>query len=132
MYMRIQNTAQRRRFSRLRQVLRQVAGELPQLVKPVLDDRPVIKGSVYEIQRRCGKPGCRCARGALHRSMVLSTSEHGRTKLRTIPRGSLTAVRQKVAAYQQIRRARARLVKTHQKMIEIIDQIEALRREEMK
>ena len=130
--MRIQNTAQRRRFSRLRQVLRQLAGEVSQRVAPVLADRPVIKGSVYEIQRRCGKPGCKCARGELHKSMVLSTSAQGHTKLRTIPRGSLTDVRRKVAAYQQIRRARARLVKTHQKMLEIIDQIEALRREEMK
>ena len=130
--MRIQEVAQRRRFSRLRQVLRQLAGEVSQLVQPVLVDRPVIKGSVYEIQRRCGKPGCRCARGELHKSMVLSTSEQGRTKLRTIPRGRVTDVRQKVAAYRQIRRARARLVKTHQQMLEIIDAIEVLRREEMK
>lgn len=130
--MHIQDTTQRRRFSRLRQTLRQLAGELPQLVKPVLEDQPVIKGSVYEIKRRCGKPGCRCARGELHKSMVLSASEQGRTKLRAIPRGRVTAVRQKVAAYQRIRRVRARLVKTHQKMIEIIDQIEELRREELK
>jgi len=130
--MHIQDITQRRRFSRLRQALRQLAGELPQLVKPVLEDRPVIKGSVYEIKRRCGKPGCKCARGELHKSMVLSASEQGRTKLRAIPRGRLTAVRRKVAAYQRIRRVRARLVKTQQKMIEIIDQIEELRREEMK
>lgn len=130
--MNIQDITQRRRFSRLRQALLQLAGELPQLVKPVLEDGPVIKGSVYEIKRRCGKPGCKCARGQLHKSMVLSASEQGRTKLRVIPRGSVTAVRRKVAAYQRIRRLRARLVKTHQKMIEIIDQIEKLRREEMK
>lgn len=130
--MRIQGTTQRRRFSRLRQALHRLAEELPQLVKPVLADRPLIKGSVYEIKRRCGKPGCKCARGELHRSMVLSASEQGRTKLRAIPRGRLTDVRQKVAAYQQIRRVRARLVKRHQKMLEIIDRIEALRREEMK
>ena len=130
--MRIQASTQRRRFSRLRQALLQLAGELPQLVKLVLADRAVIKGSVYEIKRRCGKPGCKCARGELHKAMVLSTSEQGRTKLRVIPRGRLTDVRQKVAAYQQIRRVRAQLVKTHQKMLEIIDQIEALRREEMK
>jgi hypothetical protein len=131
--MSIQEAVQRRRFSRLRQVLHQLVEELPRLIKPVLADRPVIKGSVYEIKRRCGKPGCKCARGeALHKSMVLSTSEQGRTKLRTIPRGSLTDVRQKVVAYQQIRRFRTQLVKTHQKMLEIIDEIEALRREEMK
>ena len=130
--MNIQDITQRRRFSRLRQTLRQLAGELPHLVKPVLEDGPVIKGSVYEIKRRCGKPGCKCVRGQPHKSMVLSASEQGRTRLRVIPRGSVTAVRQKVAAYQRIRRVRARLVKTHQKMIEIIDQIEELRREEMK
>ena len=131
MYMRIQNTTQRRRHSRLQQTLRQLAGGMPQLIEPVLLDRPVIKGSVYEIKRRCGKPGCKCARGELHKTMVLSTSEQGRTKLRTIPRGNLTDVRQRVTAYKQIRRIRARLVKTHEKMIEIIDEIEALRREEM-
>ena len=130
--MRIQGTTQRRRFSRLRQALRRLAEELPQLVEPMLGDRPLIKGSVYEIKRRCGKSGCRCTRGELHKSMVLSASEQGRTKLRVIPRGSLRAVRRKVAAYQQIRRARARLVKIHQKMLEIMDEIEALRREEMK
>ena len=131
--MSIQEAIQRRRFSRLRQALHQLVEELPKLIKPVLSDRPVIKGSVYEIKRRCGKPGCKCAHGEeLHKSMVLSTSEQGRTKLRTIPRGHLTDVRQKVAAYQQIRRFRTRLVKTHQKMLEIIDEIEALRREEMK
>lgn len=130
--MHIQGTTERRRFSRLRQALRQLAEGLPQLVKPMLDDRTVIKGSVYEFKRRCGKPGCRCSRGELHKAMVLSTSEQGHTKLRTIARGDLTDVRRRVTAYQQIRRARARLVKTHQKMLAIIDEIEALRREEMK
>jgi hypothetical protein len=130
--MSIQKATTRRRFARLRQTLLRLAEEIPALIQPVLSDRPVIKGSVYNLQRRCGKARCTCTRGELHRSTVLSSSQEGRTRLQIIPHGHLTEVRQRVALYQKIRRVRARLVKTHSKMIEIIDQIEAMRREEMK
>ena len=127
----IQSKAARETFSRLRQSLRHLLNEMRQLVEPFFSDRPVIKGTVYELRRRCGKPGCKCARGELHARMVVSASEKGKTRLRVIPRGFLVEAQQKVGRYQQLRQIRARLVAIHREMLRVLDQMEAMRREEL-
>jgi len=127
----IQNKSAREKFSRLRQSLRQLVNEMKQLVEPFFSDRPVIKGTVYELRRKCGKPGCKCAQGELHARMVVSASEKGRTRLRVIPRGFLVEVQERVRRYQELRRVRARFVTIHRKMLRVLDEMEAMRREEL-
>jgi len=127
----IKKTSDKKKFSQLRHSLGRLAGEIRQIVEPFFSDKPVIKGSVYELKTRCGKPGCRCAKGQLHHRMVLSASEKGRTRLRVIPSGFLVEVQDKVRRYQQLRRARVRLIEVHKKMLQLIDEMEAMRREEV-
>ena len=127
----IQNTTDKRKFSQLRHSLRRLSDELRQLINPSFSDKPVIKGSVYELKRKCGKPGCKCAHGELHSRMVVSASEKGKTILRVIPHGFLVEVQGNVRRYQELRRARARLVGVHRKMIQVIDEMEVIRREEV-
>jgi len=129
--MSIQTTSQRERFSLLRQNLLRLGGEIKGLIEPFFSDRPMMKGTVYELKRRCGKPGCRCARGELHTRMVVSASEGGKTKLQVIPKGFLVEVQAKVRRYQEHRRARARLGELYRKMLKVIDEMEAMRREEL-
>ena len=129
--MSIQSQADRERFSRLRQSLMQLAGEIRPLVRSMISDKPLVRGTVYELKRKCGKPGCKCARGELHPRMVLSASEGGRTKIRAIPRGMLADVKIRGRRYQQFRRSRARLGEIHRKMLAILDQMEAMRTEPM-
>jgi hypothetical protein len=129
--MSIQNRAGREKFSRMRQSLPQLINQMRQLVKPFFSDRPVIKGTVYELRRRCGKPGCKCARGELHARMVVSASEKGKTRLRVIPRGFLVEVQERVRRYQELRGVRARLGAIHRQMLKILDELEAMRREEL-
>ena len=126
----IQTKSAREKFSRLRQSLRHLVDEMKRLVEPFFSDRPVIKGTVYELRRRCGKPGCKCAQGELHGRMVVSASERGRTRLRVIPQGFLVEVQSKVRRYQELRRARSRLVEIHRKMLQVLDEMEGIRREE--
>ena len=102
-----------------------------QLVRPFFSDKPVIRGSVYELKRKCGKPGCKCAQGKLHSCMVVSASEKGKTRLNVIPQGFLVEIQGKVRRYQELRRSRARLVEVQRKMIQLIDEMEAMRREEV-
>jgi len=125
----IQSRTQGERFSRLRQSLVHLISEMKQLIEPFFSHKPVMKGSVYELKRRCGKPGCKCTRGQLHTSMVISASEGGKTKLQVIPRGFLVEVQNKVRNYQELRRARKRLVEIHRKMLKLMDEMEAMRRE---
>ena len=127
----IQKRADREKFSRLRQALLHLSNETKGLIEPFFSDRPVIKGTVYELKRRCGKAGCKCTRGELHASMVVSASEGGKTRLQVIPRGFLVEVQQKVRRYQEVRRARGRLVEIHREMLKVMDAMEAMRREEL-
>ena len=127
----IQTKAAREKFSRLRQSLLEMVSEMKRLVEPFFSDRPVIKGTVYELRRRCGKPGCKCAKGELHARMVVSASERGKTQVRVIPRGFLVEARQKVGRYQELRRIRARLVAIHREMLRVLDEMEAMRREDL-
>jgi hypothetical protein len=63
--------------------------------------------------------------------MVVSASEGGKTRLQVIPRGFLVEVQVKVRRYQELRRVRARLGETYRKMLQVMDQMEAMRREEL-
>jgi len=127
----IQRKADREKISRLRQALLHLADEIKGLVEPFFSDRPVIKGTVYELKRRCGKPGCKCARGELHARMVVSASEGGKTRLQVIPHGFLVEVQAKVRCYQELRRVRARLGEIYREMLKVMDQMEGRRREEL-
>ena len=127
----IQRKTDREKISRLRQSLLHLAGEIKGLVEPFFSDRPVIKGTVYELKRRCGKPGCKCARGELHARMVVSASEGGKTRLQVIPHGFLVEVQAKVRRYQELRRVRARLGEIYREMLKGMDQMEGMRREEL-
>jgi len=129
--MSIHNKKDREKFSQLRQSLSQLAGEIKRVVEPLFSSRPVIKGTVYELKRKCGKPSCKCAQGELHTRMVVSASERGKTRLQVIPHGSLVEVQTKVRRYQELRRVRARLGEIYRKMLKVMDEMEAMRREEV-
>jgi hypothetical protein len=119
------------RLSRLRQSLARLREEATQLLEVFLGRDPLVRGTVYELRRKCGKPSCGCATaGPLHAVTVLSVSEEGRTHLRAIPQDQITELRTLTARYRRFRRARARLVKVHRTMVAVIDQLAAARRRE--
>ncbi len=120
----------RPRTSRLRQSLLGLHDQAGVLLEVFLASEPLVRGSVYELRRRCGRPSCRCARGRLHPVMVLSVSEQGRTRLRTIPQDRLAKLRELTQRYQRFRRARTRLVRVQRAMLAAIDQLAAARRKE--
>jgi hypothetical protein len=118
-------------LSRLRQVLRRLLQELEHSLEVAFGRSPLVKGNVYEMARKCGKPNCVCTRGELHRSMVLSWSEGGKTRLFSIPPERLGELKEKSQEYLQFRRARARVTEIGREIVAVLDQIEKQRREEL-
>jgi predicted ATPase len=55
---------------------------------------------------------------------VISWSEHGKTRLRTLPPGELAHFRQLTDNYRSFRHARAALVKLHQQLLAHVDRLE--------
>ena len=61
----------------------------------------ILRGSVFARRMRCGKPGCRCARGVLHRATYLGVSfAGGRTVQVSLPPALVATARRWVANYQ--------------------------------
>ena len=118
------------RASRLRLALRTLLADSQRQLDELLPLRQLVKGSVYELHTRCGKPSCHCAsqEGPLHSSTVLSWSEHGKTRLRTLPAGERAHLRQLTENYRRFRQARAALVKLQRRMLAAIDQLEKVLR----
>jgi hypothetical protein len=116
--------------SRLRQALRRLLQDLEHSLEVAFERSPLVKGNVYQMARKCGKPNCVCTRGELHRSMVLSWSEEGKTRLFSIPPERLGELRGKSEEYLRYRRARARVTEICREIVAVLDQMEKLRREE--
>ncbi len=109
-----------------RQILRDLAAEYDRQLRQILQVGELIKGSVYQIETRCGNPGCHCAtpHGQLHPATVLSWSEAGRTRMRSLGVDQRARVRRLSEQYRRLRQARADVVRLHQQMLLAIDQLE--------
>lgn len=116
------------RASRLRQILHKLRADYETQLDALLLLRQLVKGSVYDLRTRCGKPSCHCAsdQGPLHTSTVISWSEHGKTRLRTLPSGEIAHFRQLTENYRRFRQARAALVKLHRRIIAHVDRLETV------
>lgn len=84
---------------------RQLRSRRRRLARSLPDIEGLIAGSVVEQGRRCGKEGCRCARGELHGpyTYVVLPREGGRTRTVYVPAGAAEAVRAGAATSAQVR-----------------------------
>jgi hypothetical protein len=112
--------------SRLRQRLQALRADYDRRLESLLPLRQLLKGSVYQLKTRCGKPSCHCASrdGPLHLSTVLSWSQHGRTRLRTLAPGDRVRFARLAESYRRFRQARAALTKLHRQILATVDRLE--------
>jgi hypothetical protein len=66
----------------------------------------LLRGVLFTLRRKCGKPNCRCASGDAHESPALAYPAGGRTKTMTLAEADLPGVR---AALERYRAAREQL-----------------------
>ncbi len=112
--------------SRLRRSLQTLLAECRRPLRVLLRPRWLLQGSVDELQTRCGKPSCHCAslRGPLHTATVLSWSERGHSRRRTLRPSDRARLRRLAQNYRRFRQARAALGKLHRRMLQSIDRLE--------
>lgn len=113
--------------SQLRKRMQHCQRELGELLW-LLKQRPrMIRGRVYLLRRKCGKPVCRCQAGHLHESWVLSVPDNGRKRMRAVPPAKRLRWQPMTERYRRFRRARARLVKLFAEIITLVDKLERAR-----
>jgi hypothetical protein len=111
--------------SHQRQILDRLTKDYLHQVRDILQQRELVKGSVYLLKTRCGNASCHCAKpdGPLHSATVLSWSQSGKTRIRSLAAGDRARIRRLTENYRRLRQARAALIKFHRQALEAIDQL---------
>lgn len=74
--------------------------------RPGESELPLLRGVLFTLRRKCGKPNCRCATGDAHESPALAYRSEGRTKTMTLTEADVPRVQ---GALDRYREARERL-----------------------
>lgn len=119
----VEDTVMSDSVSRLRQELWRLHGALAGTLRTLQRDDPMVQGSLYLLRRKCGKPTCRCARGQLHPTWVLTRSEQGRQRLYSVPVDQRRWLPPLTREYRRWQRARALLAKQFARLLALIDQL---------
>jgi hypothetical protein len=61
----------------------------------------MLRGSLIELRRRCGKAGCHCQEGEPHTTPALSYSQKGKTRIVTLSAKDVPKVKAGLKRYQQ-------------------------------
>jgi hypothetical protein len=110
-------------FSNWRQQLWRSYSSIRQTLRRLLRSEPMVQGSFYLQQRRCGKPNCRCTQGQLHGAWVITRSEGGKSHTYMVPVEERARLRRLTGEYRRYQRSRAVLVKGHLKLLELVDRL---------
>jgi len=109
--------------SRLRQQLWLVYRALARTLRALQRPEPMVQGCLYLLRRKCGKPTCRCARGQLHATWVLTRSEAGKSRLYPVPEDQRGGLRRLTREYRRWQRTRALLIKQSARLVALSDQL---------
>ena len=63
----------------------------------------VIRGSLVIMKRVCGKVSCRCLKNSPHKSLYISQSYKGKTRMTYVPKRSEEVVRRGIFEYRRIK-----------------------------
>ncbi len=109
--------------SKLRQQLWRAYASLRPTLQRLQRAEPMVQGSFYLQQRRCGKANCRCAHGQRHSAWAITRSQAGKSHTYMVPVEERARLRQLTEEYRRYQRARAVLIKGHLKLLAWVDQM---------
>ena len=110
--------------SRLRQQAWGYFTELKRLKEQLLTRKPMARGTVYELKRKCGKKTCRCTKGHLHKQMCIAITRKGKKTLRPLKGEELISLERFTEFHRQFRKARASFINLTKKIVSLANQLE--------
>ena len=110
--------------SRLRQEIALCLRDIIKLKDELATRKPMARGTVYILKRKCGKENCRCQKGKLHPQICLAWGESGRNYLRPL-KGQETDRYKKLTAYhRRFRKARTKFIRLSKRVVELSNKLE--------
>ena len=123
----------RKQLSQLRReafaLLRECEALMAELARP----GAMIAGSFYEMHKKCGRAGCRCARGELHGPFpVISISRRGQRSTRSVRRDRVDEVAAKTEAYARFQKGLTAFRRKMTRITEILAEIREANLEDLR
>lgn len=72
-------------------------------LKKLAEIGPFLMGSLSEVNRRCGNPNCKCAKGQPHKAHVLTYKVKGRGKAVHVPKDMVKEVETWVKEHKRLK-----------------------------
>jgi hypothetical protein len=108
--------------SRIRQRLRSLTQRLSSRIEAITSSKgPLVQGAFQINGTTCGNPNCKCARGELHTTAILVTSENGKRRNIYVPATDRPEIQRRNRRYQHWRKARADVVKLSAEILTLAD-----------
>ena len=107
----------------LRQHVRDLDLRRRQLIEDAIRPLPMVLGYLFQMRRRCGRPGCRCAKGKLHISWYLSRRREGKTALSHIGRIIPEWLAPRVERYREVQQSLAAIRKIDREVSGLLNRI---------
>lgn len=89
------------------------------LLREIGATRDVLQGSLAIIDRKCGKPRCRCVKGKGHRGLFFSYRVAGATKVAYISHDRGDEARRLGANYKKLKRLLERLTDVNVRLLKL-------------
>jgi len=105
--------------SALRRAIAEHLARIQEVAQVLQHRSPLLRGTVYENRVKCGKEGCRCQRGELHKRWLLSRAEEGRTVLYKVPSEKLAEWQRLTGEWRAYRKAVVELKRRLSEMIRV-------------
>jgi len=118
----------RQRASVYRQQVPVLVKHIGRLASLAQGSSELLPGSIYKRRRRCGKPGCRCARGHPHNDTVLAVRENGRRRLVSLSAIDVDRYSQLARNWRQFQKNRRELEGAFAKLLLVYDKLGRIRR----
>lgn len=113
--------------SKIRQEILTISGTIANAMAEVIKARTLIKGTICQKVRKCGNPTCKCSRGELHETTILSFSDNGKSRIIHLSKHSaeeLSRITKNVKEYQRFRKVRADIVYYFKQIIVKLNKLE--------
>ena len=104
--------------------IRQLEKKRVQHLSALLHSPPLLKGSLLNLKRPCGRSPCCCEQGELHHQTIVSFKKEGKTKFTYVPKEDQEAAQKLAENMRQFRENKREMTAVEKKVWREIRKLE--------
>lgn len=104
--------------------IRQLEKKRSRHLGTLLQSPALLKGSLLDLKRPCGRSPCCCEQGKLHRQLIVSFKKDGKTKFTYVPPAGRTVVQKLAENRKKFRKNKKEMTSVEKKIWREVQKLE--------